>query len=165
MSAYIVSRPHLATIVEYAAEVLQMRHLFKDDGSKARFANMLADENAASVNHLYGERVTPAHFTDAEVAQLAQRDYLQPLPILRAIGCLTYQSCEHDGWERSVAFHFLNEVRTWTVTHLPGYNDFSGHIDGGACPPGQQVRMRGQNESLRRRNAELLREAAGKVRH
>lgn len=40
----------------------------------------------------------------------------------KAISCLDYQSCEHDGWPDSEAHRFLTELRECVCAVVPGYD-------------------------------------------
>lgn len=101
-----------------------------------RVAVILARENIASVAYRYphdgeGERPGPVGIpTDLDYTLLcvsAARRHLvyavelDPAQILKAADCLEYQSCEHPGWEKSVAHELLGLIRRLAYTSLPGY--------------------------------------------
>jgi hypothetical protein len=43
--------------------------------------------------------------------------------ILKMAHCLDYQSCEIDGWEKTLAFRQLERIKYAAVSSLPGYDD------------------------------------------
>jgi len=80
---------------------------------------MLINENARSVNHLYG----------GEQPELAQRytyrrllGPVQPVAVLKAVDCYEYQSCETPDWAASEARQFCEALRARCVHALPGYD-------------------------------------------
>lgn len=82
---------------------------------------MLLAENTRSVNHRNDE-------DDWEPVYLFHPlpGTPDPLVVLKAIACLEYQSCEHDGWLDSEARVFCQALRQVTITKLPGYHDVDG---------------------------------------
>ncbi len=82
---------------------------------------MLLAENTRSVNHRNDE-------DDWEPVYLFHPlpGTPDPLVVLKAIACLEYQSCEHDGWLDSEARVFCQALRRVTITKLPGYHDVDG---------------------------------------
>lgn len=86
-----------------------------------RVGAMLLAENARSVNHCYDE-------DDWEPVYLFHPlpGTPDPLVVLKAITCLEYQSCEHDGWLDSEARVFCQALRRVVITELPGYSAAEG---------------------------------------
>jgi hypothetical protein len=79
----------------------------------------LREENARSVAYRYDEPAT------LEVVEFTPSRYptIGPVTCLKAIRCLEYQSCEHDGWDTSAAKRFLDELLYVAIRRLPGYED------------------------------------------
>jgi hypothetical protein len=42
--------------------------------------------------------------------------------VFKAIDCLDYQSCEHDGWHTSNAWRVLESLRELVCQHVDGYD-------------------------------------------
>jgi hypothetical protein len=85
----------------------------------SQLGQMLVDENVASVATRYpdtnpdeGDLPGPidAYYMGPYVYADPRKD-LTPGEVFRAIDCLDYQSCEHDGWRASEAFAFLTSLR------------------------------------------------------
>lgn len=111
---------------EYAGwrELNRNAETMEDDDYKAYFTpsqvgQILVDENVASVSSRYpdddvdtGELPGPidAYYMGPYVYNDPGRD-LTPGEVFKAIDCLDYQSCEHDGWRKSEAFAFLAALR------------------------------------------------------
>ena len=66
-----------------------------------------------SVNHRYGKRSRPRI-----TFQMVDTGHLSHADVIRACDCLDYQSCEHDGWERSEAYAILQAIRNRAVDGL-----------------------------------------------
>jgi hypothetical protein len=136
MSAYIVSRSHIATLAFFAfggAHKIGASQF----GGLVVLANELAAENAKSVNYRYpGDQVEPFEFTERSVLKFARMDLAQnPVVILKAISCLKYQSCEHPTWKESQAYLALAHMQSAAIRMLPGYNEAEGwSIDDEVAP-------------------------------
>jgi|SRR5579862_6512310 len=95
-----------------------------DDEYKAYYTpsalgQILVDENVASVAYRYpsdnvdgGELPGPcdAYYLGPYVYEDPRLE-MTPGAVFRAIDCLDYQSCEHEGWRKSEAFAFLTALR------------------------------------------------------
>ena len=95
---------------------------------------MLHRENVASVNHRYNEREeyqAPTYVAAAKARYL--KDYFTLVPVgklsqriaqvFKSIDCYEYQSCEHDGWEKSQAHAFCQDLRRAWGRKIPGYEN------------------------------------------
>lgn len=126
MSAYVVSRSHIATLAHYA---LGGSHRISNRwGDMLALANMLAAENAKSVAYRYQEAESGFQFSSAQqVVNFARYDLARnPVAILKAIQCLKYQSCEHPGWQESEAKLALSHIQSAAIRELPGYDEAEG---------------------------------------
>lgn len=92
---------------------------YKQYFTPSELGQMLVNENVASVCGRYpdcdadtGDLPGPcdAYYMGPYVYTDPMRD-LTPGQVFRAIDCLDYQSCEHDGWRTSEAFAFLTTLR------------------------------------------------------
>ena len=130
MSAYLVSKAHIDALVT-AARNLGDFGWYYDDGSADswRFAReldpseigqMLWTENNTSVNDRYSEDEIPPAY------EFKRTRTLDPVVILKAIRCLNYQSCEHDGWKESEAHAFLEALTISMIHNLDGYDEAPG---------------------------------------
>lgn len=101
-----------------------------DDLEAARAGQMLWNENVRSVRHRYPDSAPgelPGGIEDGECGYLYEhrpwRDpQWNPVQVLKAIACLEYQSCEHQGWPDSEAFSFLEALRHRAICRLPGWD-------------------------------------------
>lgn len=128
MSAFIVGPKHIATIVDAA---LSKRGNVYDRGEfvlgvtpdkREELCAMLADENAASVNHRYNDKQEAAR----GFPFVPYRDGTDTLKVLKALACYEYQSCEHDGWNASKARALCKWLRERLINDLPGYDAAPG---------------------------------------
>lgn len=122
MSAFIVSHDHIDALVTYAVTKGLTRRTPTEAGQ------VLLAENAKSVAHRYNEGVSN------EPTLYRHRTFTKPLPaiaILKAVDCLAYQSCEHDGWESSDAKALLDTIRDTAIRAVPGYAEAQWEISRG----------------------------------
>jgi hypothetical protein len=104
MSAGIVSKTHIDRMVSTAMDWAQIEP--RADAA-TEFGRMLWTENLKSVAARYpndksGERPGTFGLSDKEIRGYEFTAYeippLTPVEMAKAIDCLEYQSCEHDGW-------------------------------------------------------------------
>lgn len=141
MSAYLVSRGHIRYLVE-AALRLQGRRMGPFSyyhGGKRHDVNelnadaigtMLWTENARSIAHRYPSTdsdTRPGPIDDGPemgyVHRAAWQATLDPVQVMKAIRCYTYQSCEHPGWETSESKALVDDLFLLAASCLPGYDD------------------------------------------
>jgi len=115
MSAFVVSKSHIDALIQ-AAMILRRDYI--DFLKLDETGQMLWDENHKSVNSRYHEQtaVPVYHFPT-----FAVRPVLTPVEVLKAIACLEYQSCEHEGWGESQAKKWLAALSEAAISALPGY--------------------------------------------
>jgi hypothetical protein len=76
------------------------------------------------VNHRYHEKTPcPTYSFKRNVTPLT------PVELLKAVDCLEYQSCEHEGWNKSEAKKECERLRAIATRNLPGYNEAPWGID------------------------------------
>lgn len=95
-------------------------------------AAMLLLENITSVSYRYpgdkssaklpGPTGESFDFTPSDFARM-QWHRPEPVQVMKAIACLSYQSCEHPGWQTSEAHSFLRALEQCAIRALPGYDD------------------------------------------
>lgn len=119
MSAFVVCEEHIHALL-YAAIHFDRYH-GRDRMEKAdKIGQMLLNENCRSV---------AARYRGADDSYFGRYQYRKPVKVptiigaLKAIDCLEYQSCEHDGWNESEAKRFLEDLRKTLISTLPGYED------------------------------------------
>lgn len=137
MSAYIVDREQIVALVTYLG---RSRYNHSDLAELSAMGRTLWSENLKSIEHRYPdtaethsnypgpidltrEDVTGFELTRADQAQIQHR---APVEILKTCSCLSYQSCEHPGWENSEAHQLLSRIRQTAINQLPGYEDAWG---------------------------------------
>ena len=82
--------------------------------------SILLAANERSVSGRYGE---PSHMTGWVRPYRFRRlpGVPPPVPVLKAIACLEYQSCEAPDWQTSEARVFCEALRLRVINFLPGY--------------------------------------------
>jgi hypothetical protein len=140
MSAYVVDRNHIKYLVSAAVAGPDKFHLWHDgktifdlDRSDAdgltSLGQMLWDENIKSIEARYpdcvgkpekmpgrnDEKFIYCHGSGFRV------DRFEPVQVIKAAACYAYQSCEHDGWEKSAAKAFCDTLRDKYIRLLAGY--------------------------------------------
>ncbi len=112
MSSWIVSRSHVAALVD-AAVVKNL--VTADEASKT--GRMLWNENVAGVLARYGGSVDELPGYGALYAEIggykdhAPEDVLTPAVVLQSARCLEYQSCDSgDVWDASPSRRLLDRI-------------------------------------------------------
>ncbi len=141
MSAYIVSRKHIAYLLTAMQHRGICRHGFSywngtervyvpagDYAAAVEIGNILWQENIASVSARYpGETPDTLLGPVGETFELTTRDVTvfsdaDPVQVLKACDCYEYQSCEHEGWHTSDAKKIIEALRGCAWRALPGYD-------------------------------------------
>jgi hypothetical protein len=130
MSAFIVENDLIDALLSYA---IDHRLSYWNPGAKTRVdvtafnaeevGRILLDENVASVGYRYEGRIDADEKNSAPSYRF--RRYTRPLgpvEIIKAVHCLEYQSCEHPGWEASLAWRICQEIKSKACHELPGYD-------------------------------------------
>ena len=105
MSAWIVSKQHIDYLVTAMAQYGTL------DSNAHYVGQKLWQENVNSVAHRYpddtpAERPGPVCKHGVRPSTYKHTPYkkaIDPITLLKQIGCYEYQSCEHDGWQASWA--------------------------------------------------------------
>jgi hypothetical protein len=107
---------------DYMADMARARREVNDENA-GMWGALLVAENKASVNHRYAddELEEPYEFTQ-------YAGTFDPVAVLAALNCYTYQSCEHDGWNDSEANAFCEALQARAICNLPGYDKFHGEV-------------------------------------
>jgi hypothetical protein len=139
MSAYICSPSHIGILAAYAAlndcAIQTWRTGIRFETAQA-VAKGLAQENIRSVAHRYpndkdGHRPGPP-LCDASIIEasamyaghyISQPQQLTPVQVLKLCDCLSYQSCETDDWEDTLAAKQLRWIKNEAEGQLPGWED------------------------------------------
>ena len=113
MSAFVVSKSHIDSLI---AAAMVLRRDYLDFCKLDEIGQMLWNENHKSVNSRYNEKtaVPVYHYT-------GRPNHLTPVEVLKAVACLEYQSCEHEGWGESQAKKWLAALSEAAISALPGY--------------------------------------------
>jgi hypothetical protein len=152
MSAFLVDRSHIVALIEAAASVSHRNHSsglswyhngarmnleYGGHASWVACGQMLWDENLRSIHARYPDTIGhPKNLpgTVGESYRIDPKDFrhargaINPVRILKACDCYTYQSCEHEGWEASESHAFIEALRHKMIGMLPGYDDSPWHI-------------------------------------
>jgi hypothetical protein len=127
MSAFICSNEHISVLAEYAALNAAdcLPHSVRKLTAQA-IGKILHAENVRSVNYRYSE-LNQDQYKHVK-AMLGKPKYFQAAQILKAANCLSYQSCEHSGWNDSLAKEMLDNIIAGAINQVPGYADAEWHI-------------------------------------
>ena len=110
MSAWIVSEKHVLTLAYFYEKMVTGN---VKDGKPVEMellkktARVLWSENSKSVNYRYGEKYR-TRFSHAVVLPIVD---LTLEALVKNIGCWEYQTCEHDGHEKSKAWKMMTELK------------------------------------------------------
>ena len=137
MSAFIVSKKHIASIVRFYQGTRYDTNFNGNDAVK--MANRLIRKNVESVMFRYpGEPLRDMPGVTDELADnkipeitLADIAWLKPLTpgeALKAVNCLDYQSCELPDWCETEEYKFLQKVKNIAITSIPGYEKAAWNI-------------------------------------
>jgi hypothetical protein len=138
MSAYIVNKE----TIQYLCAAMLSRRItqsygfsywngrdrvsVRNEAEAAQVGNLLWQENVASVNARYTDNEpTPLYSIEASDLSRVLWQEIDPLQVIKACHCLEYQSCEHDGWEASIAHRILQTLIKCACHALAGYDKAS----------------------------------------
>ena len=123
MSAFICNDYHISLLAAYAVNkrLSCVNGLDADDVGKILYA-----ENLASVNYRYND--TPDAQNVFKFDDRAKQANPSAVVVLKAANCLSYQSCEHDGWQASQAHKIVEAIISSAIYSLPGYQDAQWEI-------------------------------------
>jgi len=115
MSAFVVSRPHIAALVE----ALYRYEVYPDGLDATALGQLLWEENITSVLARYRDCTRDdmpgpceEDFVFVWVPNPARSAFVrQPWNVLGLVRCYEYQSCEHDGWLASDACQLLDALQ------------------------------------------------------
>jgi len=124
MSAFLCTPTHMAAVVSWASKNGSIACSWAGFGAATPqgIATMLHQENIKSLRTRYPDTFQefgpPHEFTACEIASAPK---LSTVGCLKAIACIEYQSCEHEGWSSSRAARFLQAVKGAAIAALPGW--------------------------------------------
>ena len=138
MSAWIVPKEHIDICVTAIMRTPQNAAKFTDE-DKDSIGQVLWEECWNSIADRYshypdGERPGPIGFTYDEIAGYRYREpqfEITAGEALGALGCYSYQSCEHNGWEDSLAYSIVTAAIAYHETG-PGEPHYEGPWGWGA---------------------------------
>lgn len=132
MSAFQVSPNHIGALVKWylTASPDYLRANWRGQRPNRNDADAmmksLALENAKSVNHRYqNDLAEPVACQD----RLSAYKLLTPVQVIKAVDGLSYQSNEHDEWDKSEARHLLDTIKSAAIAQLPGYREAEWAIE------------------------------------
>jgi hypothetical protein len=145
MSAYICDKHHLIYLAKAADSRCggshHMSFSYYHDGkthyihasdyeAQAEAATMLLMENIASVGFRYNQSTSAGLPGPTTVEIITSRDIcrtrfesIDPVQVIKACDCYTYQACEHKGWKTSKAKAFIDSLRQTAACAFPGYDN------------------------------------------
>lgn len=138
MSAYIVGKSHIDALIRFGIAMKAYlwwdgQGIYINHENAHELGRELWMENLESVKYRYPEdkpdnRCGPiCKNIDLEIGQYRYTSTYIPLfsaaEILKALRGLSYQSCEHPGWESSKAFAIVKAIETAAIYALPGFDE------------------------------------------
>ncbi|MFH0964580.1 MAG: hypothetical protein V2A58_11300 [Planctomycetota bacterium] len=147
MSAFVVSKKHVACIVAYAMRKPGFGwhsngewNTLDDLPCAEAMANRLMAENVRSVRARYADVKTVADCPGVtaeleaadeagqvapvvEASAILSAPRLTPVALMKAISCLDYQCCETDDWDTTPEKRFLDCLRDDASCDVPGYEE------------------------------------------
>ena len=124
MSAFQQSEHHIGAIIRWASQEAEggrwPRSFNGPDNATAAF-RLLADANIESLRARYGDMDDWAPVTQSKPIH----DYplLTLAELFVALRGYEYQACEHEGWELSPAWRFVDMLRAKAISKVPGVSD------------------------------------------
>jgi len=124
MSAYVVSKKHLATIANFAVQ----HDTWLDDHRATEndynhIYKTLAAENVRSVCHRYAAEKPETYASFLRPSLKGKTPAIDAVAVVKLCDCLDYQSCETDDWETTPACRLLRRIRDKAVRLIPGYEE------------------------------------------
>lgn len=148
MSAYMVDKNHVLYLVAASISRRISHHgskakwwfqgdwqemLGDDYKRQAEVAQMLWTENLMSIHARYPDSLSDEGKipgTIGENYRISIDDItsnvwheIDPAQVFRACDCLSYQSCEHEGWEKSESYAFLESLYSGAQQAVTGYGE------------------------------------------
>jgi hypothetical protein len=145
MSAYICDKHHLIYLAKaadsrcggachcsfsyyYEGQTHYIRA--SDYEAQAEAATMLLMENIKSVGFRYRQSssvglpgpTTVEIITTHDICRTSFRS-IDPVQVIKACDCYSYQACEHEGWKTSKAKAYIDSLRNSAAQAFPGYDD------------------------------------------
>ena len=114
MSAFLCSDAHISALVN-AAEFYRV-DLPREHDPESLF-HMLVTENYRSLAARYQDK--PG---DPSAHRYTLRPPLPALAVIKLAQSYEYQSCEHDGWDASVAKGWIERLIAGLIFRIPGYD-------------------------------------------
>lgn len=133
MSAYLVDPEHIHVLLWAADRPIappnptlrwlydnptRVNQLEPDGSNRDELGQMLLDENADSLNHLYDNTSAAGDYR----YQRPQHTEWSIAELLNALDAYTYQACERPEWNRSLAKAFCDALRDRFISEIPGYH-------------------------------------------
>jgi hypothetical protein len=117
MSAFICGNPHITALAKFAAdhEVLGLTDV-------EFIGRLLLAENAESAWYRYTHRDDTGKRPTFRPVKWALKRRFSDAQISKAAHCLTYQSCQHPGWQGSEAKRIVDAILEIVGDRPPGYD-------------------------------------------
>jgi hypothetical protein len=132
MSAFLVTHEHIHTLLWAGLQhprLGTLRWHFGNPRSEGELqpetadivGQMLLDENATGVNHLYNTTNPVQTYGETYTYRPPVHRTWSIPELLNALDCYEYQACEHPNWSGSQAQAFVEALRHKLISELPGY--------------------------------------------
>ena len=115
MSAWLCSEKHIFELAKYYVDKCQQYS--SDRITFAAAAQYLYDENCESLGARYGDDYNPIFIP------ITYKPTIDNIFVLaKQVDCYAYQSCEHDGWEKSQAHEMCESIKYHLLNNHPDYD-------------------------------------------
>lgn len=143
MSAFVVSHSLIDAVVTaavsdrvhggpYYRKHKGGNHVQMSQAGATELGRILLAENERSVLDRYPDvtvDTAPGTIGETSANYRYKERQASPVAVLKALDCLSYQSCETDDWEDSEAFRIIDVIRSRAISRLPGYENGPGWDD------------------------------------
>jgi hypothetical protein len=124
MSAWLVSKRHIDLIVTYAIGA------DCDPKLATALGRALWQANNDNLRYMYGDTLAAEDQPGIDAYHWAPTEVLEDGPMLKAINCLDYQSCDRPGAENSPALQYLYTLQAAILDCYPGSREDSDLVPG-----------------------------------
>lgn len=118
MSAFLCGKDHIDLLVSNCADqwFYNGAWVTLHDTPRTEIGRILIAENITSLYTRYTDEWWGTWHKD--YVHTPVTDPVSPEQIVKACHCLSYQSCEHDGWARSQAYAIVNATREHYIREI-----------------------------------------------
>jgi hypothetical protein len=137
MSAFVCSDYHISVLAVYATSRRSDYVYHKDErvdlNDAEEIAGILHAQNVRSVNALYREEEQAGFIFDRDALRYVT--IYSSADVIKSAQCYTYQACETDDYQDTLAHRIIEFIISKAIRRLPGYED----AEWGFTHPGERL--------------------------